>query len=163
MRVLVFGNSGSGKSTYARALALRERISHLDLDTIVWEPGQIAVLRNAEAIRASLDVFVEANPSWVIEGCYGELVEAAASSATELVFLNPGLDACLANNARRPWEPHKYASLEEQNSMLASLQAWVADYYQRHGQWSYAAHRRIFDAHQGRKVEYTCIEDSSER
>lgn len=155
MRVLVFGNSGSGKSTYATALETRERIPHLDLDTIVWVPNQIAVMRPAEAIRASLEAFIAANADWVIEGCYGELVEAAASRASELVFLNPGVDACLANNARRPWEPHKYASLEEQNSMLANLQAWVAGYYQRHDQWSYAAHRRIFDAHQGRKVEYT--------
>jgi adenylate kinase family enzyme len=155
VRVVVFGNSGSGKSTYAKALANRERVSHLDLDTIVWEPKEIAVLKPAEAIRASLEAFIAANTDWVIEGCYDELVEAAASRASELVFLNPGVDACLANNARRPWEPHKYASLEEQNSMLTSLQAWVAGYYQRHDQWSYAAHRRIFDAHQGRKVEYT--------
>jgi adenylate kinase family enzyme len=157
MRVLVFGNSGSGKSTYAKALSSRERLPHLDLDTIVWEPGRIAVLRPAEAARASLEAFVDANAHWVIEGCYGELVEAAASRATELVFLNPGLEACLANNARRPWEPHKYASLEQQNSMLANLQAWVADYYSRTDQWSYAAHRRIFDAHRGLKVEFTTL------
>src|SRR5215471_20938754 len=148
MRVVVFGNSGSGKSTYAQALAARERIPHLDLDTIVWESNQIAVLRPAGAIRASLDTFIADSPDWVIEGCYGELIEAAASSATELVFLNPGLDACLANNARRPWEPHKYASLEQQNAMLAHLQTWVTDYYHRAGPWSYAAHRRIFDTHQ---------------
>jgi len=155
MRVLVFGNSGSGKSTYAKALATRERIPHLDLDTIVWEPNQIAVMRTAEAIRASLEAFVAANPDWVIEGCYGELVEAAASTATELVFLNPGQEACLANNMRRPWEPDKYASIDEQNSMLANLQAWVADYYHRTDQWSYAAHRRVFDAHHGPKIEHT--------
>jgi adenylate kinase family enzyme len=154
MRVLVFGNSGSGKSTYAKALVARERIPHLDLDTIVWEPNQIAVLRPADAIRASLEVFIAAHPDWVIEGCYGELVEAAASRATELVFLNPGLEACLANNARRPWEPHKYASPDDQNRMLGNLQAWVGDYYTRTDQWSYAAHRRIFDAHQGPKAEH---------
>jgi adenylate kinase family enzyme len=153
-RVLVFGNSGSGKSTYADQLARRERIPHLDLDTIVWEPGQVAVLRPRPDIQASLETFLDANPDWVIEGCYGELVEAAASRATELVFLNPGLDACLANNTRRPWEPHKYASPEAQNSMLANLQEWVTGYYERDDQWSYAAHRRIFDLHQGRKVEY---------
>jgi len=154
LRILVFGNSGSGKSTYAQTLAARERIPHLDLDTIVWEPNQIAVPRPAEAIHASLEAFIAANPNWVIEGCYGGLVEAAASRATELVFLNPGLQACLANNARRPWEPHKYASLEQQNSMLANLQAWVADYYRRTDDWSYATHRRIFDAHRGPKVEH---------
>jgi adenylate kinase family enzyme len=154
-KVLVFGNSGSGKSTYARALAARERIPHLDLDTIVWEPNQIAVLRPSSVIRASLEAFITTNPTWVIEGCYGDLVEAAASRATELVFLNPGLEACLTNNARRPWEPHKYASPEQQDAMLANLQTWVAAYYQRADQWSYEAHRRIFDAHRGRKTEYT--------
>jgi len=157
MRVLVFGNSGSGKSTYARALAEREHIPHLDLDTIVWEPGQTAVLRPAEAIQASLTEFLDSHGAWVIEGCYGELVEAAASRSTELIFLNPGRDACLANNARRPWEPHKYASAEQQDAMLANLQAWVADYYIRTDQWSYAAHRRIFDAHRGRKIEHTTV------
>ena len=119
------------------------------------------MLRPAGAIRASLDTFIAENPAWVIEGCYGELIEAAAASATELVFLNPGLDACLANNARRPWEPHKYGSLEQQNAMLAHLQAWVADYYQRTDPWSYAAHRRIFDAHQGQKVEHTLAAHTS--
>jgi adenylate kinase family enzyme len=155
MKVLVFGNAGSGKSTYAKALAEREGIPHLDLDTIVWEPGQIAALRPADAIHASLAEFLAANPAWVIEGCYGELIEAAASRATELIFLNPGREACLANNARRPWEPHKYASAEEQNAMLANLQAWVSGYYERTDQWSYDAHRRIFDAHPGPKVERT--------
>lgn len=155
MRVLVFGNSGSGKSTYARALAAAHALEHLDLDAIVWEPGQVAVPREAEAVRGDLHAFIDAHPAWVIEGCYGDLVELAAPSSTELVFLNPGLEACLANNRRRPWEPHKYASLEQQNAMFDALQAWVADYYQRSDAWSYAAHRRVFDAHAGLKIEYT--------
>jgi adenylate kinase family enzyme len=157
MRVLVFGNSGSGKSTYARALAARHGLPHLDLDSIVWEPGQIAVQRSDGAIRQSLDDFLAEHNAWVIEGCYGELVEAAAGHCTRLVFLNPGLVACLANNTRRPWEPHKYASLEQQNSMLDALQGWVADYYTRGGPWSYDAHRRIYDAHDGEKAEYTFL------
>jgi len=51
MKVLVFGNSGSGKSTYARALAAREGVPYLDLDSIVWEPGQIAVQRSSESVE----------------------------------------------------------------------------------------------------------------
>jgi adenylate kinase family enzyme len=43
MKVLVFGNSGSGKSAYARAVAKREGLARLDLDSIFWEPGKIAV------------------------------------------------------------------------------------------------------------------------
>lgn len=157
MRVLVFGNSGSGKSTLARQLAGRHLLSHLDLDTIVWEPGRIAVPRPPEDVAASLEAFLDANGTWVVEGCYGELIEAVASRCTELILLNPGEAACLANNLRRPWEPHKYSSLEEQNSMLQALQAWVAGYYTRDDSWSLRAHRRIFDAHRGRKLEVTSV------
>ena len=38
--------------------------------------------------------------------------------------------------------------------MLENLQAWVGDYYTRDDQWSYAAHRRIFDAFPGARTEY---------
>lgn len=153
MRVLVFGNSGSGKSTLAQQLAQEHGLPHLDLDSIVWEPGQIAVLRPPAAIAASLSEFLAENRRWVIEGCYGELVEAASSHCTELVFLNPGLETCLAHNRGRPWEPHKYASKEAQDTMLDNLQAWVAGYYERQDQWSYRAHRRIFDSFAGPKSE----------
>jgi adenylate kinase family enzyme len=154
MRTIVFGNSGSGKSTYAQALSTQYGIPHLDLDSIVWEPGKVAVMRAPEAIFASLHEFLDANPAWVMEGCYGELVQMAATRCTQLVFLNPGLNACLANNCSRPWEPHKYGSKELQDSMLANLQTWVAGYYQRDDQWSYTAHRKIFQAFGGSKVEY---------
>jgi predicted kinase len=44
MKVLVFGNSGSGKSTYARALAAREGLVHLDSDSAEefckWNDGR---------------------------------------------------------------------------------------------------------------------------
>ena len=152
-RLLIFGNSGSGKSTLARALGAQQQLPHLDLDTIVWEPGRVAVQRQPEAILQSLQEFLGANPSWIIEGCYGELIEAAAVECTELIFLNPGLDACLANNRRRTFEPHKYASMEQQDAMLEQLQAWVAEYYTREGSWSYRHHRRLFDAHRGPKRE----------
>ena len=153
MKVLIFGNSGSGKSTYARALATREGLAHLDLDSIVWKPGKIAVQRSTESVAASLERFIDSHDGWVIEGCYGELLRAASAHCTLMVFLNPGKDACLANNLRRPWEPHKYASLELQNTMLSQLQEWVAGYYQREDAWSYRVHREIFDAFSGRKVE----------
>lgn len=155
MKVLVYGNSGSGKSTYAQALAAQHDLAHLDLDSIVWEPGKIAVPRDPQAILASLNEFISTHPEWVVEGCYGELVGAASAHCSQLVFLNPGLETCQANNLRRPWEPHKYASMEQQNSMLANLQLWVAGYYSRDDSWSYAAHRKIFDSYTGPKAEYT--------
>jgi hypothetical protein len=56
--------------------------------------------------------------------------------------------------SQTPWEPHKYGSLELQNTMLDQLQAWVVGYYQRDDAWSYRAHREIFDTFKGPKVEH---------
>jgi adenylate kinase family enzyme len=153
LKLLVFGNSGSGKSTYARAMAAQYGMPHLDLDSIVWAPGKIAVQRAAADIAAALADFLANNSDWIIECCYGELVTAAAPHCTELIFLNPGLEACLANNIRRPWEPHKYASREAQDAMLANLQEWVAGYYERGDDWSYMARCALYNAHTGAKRE----------
>ena len=64
MKVLVFGNSGSGKSTYAHALAAREDLAHLDLDSIVWEPGKIAMQRSTESVTADLRSFIDSQGAW---------------------------------------------------------------------------------------------------
>lgn len=153
MRVLIMGNSGSGKSWRARALAGEHGLAHLDLDTIYFVPGKIAVQRPMQEVLANLRAFVDAHSACVVEGCYGDVIEAALPWCDELVFMNPGKDACLANNAKRPWEPHKYDSKEKQDSMLPFLLDWVGKYYERDDNCSLAFHRRVFDAFAGRRSE----------
>ncbi len=153
MRTLIFGNSGSGKSWRARELAARLNAPHLDLDTIVFVPDLIAVARPPEEALADLLAFAKASEAWVIEGCYGDFIEAALPYCTELLFMHPGKDVCLANNRKRPWEAHKYASKEKQDSMLPFLLGWVESYYERDDPCSYRYHRRLFDGFDGAKRE----------
>jgi adenylate kinase family enzyme len=153
MRIAIFGNSGSGKSTLARELSHGGEIRVLDLDTIVWEPNQAAVRRPTGAVLADLHRFCSTHRSWIIEGCYGDLVAAALIYRPELIFMNPGEAACLRNCRSRPWEPHKYASPAEQDAHLAFLLEWVRDYYHRDGEMSLRAHRALFDAYDGPKRE----------
>lgn len=155
MRIAVLGNSGSGKSTLAKWFVERAGAAVLDLDTVAWEPNKIAVPRDASAARADVEAFCRRHEHWVIEGCYAGLVSASLALSPTLVFLNPGVDRCVENCTERPWEPHKYASKEEQDQRLAFLLAWVRDYYTRDGDMSLAAHRACFDAYTGRKVEFT--------
>lgn len=153
MRVLIMGNSGSGKSWRARELAQQRQLQHLDLDTIVFVPGLIAVARPIAQAMADLHAFAKASEEWVIEGCYGDFIAAALPYCTELVFMNPGQEVCLANNGKRAWEPHKYASKEKQDSMLPFLLDWVGKYYERDDACSYRYHRRVFDGFGGEKRE----------
>ncbi|HKI36425.1 MAG TPA: hypothetical protein VKA46_31495 [Gemmataceae bacterium] len=155
IRVAIFGNSGSGKSTLAKRLADRHKLPVLELDTIVWEPGKIAVVRPREAVLADLEAFLASNANWLVEGCYAELIGLVLDLCTEIYFLNPGAAVCCENNKRRPWEPHKYSSPEAQESMLEALLAWVEAYYTRDDPWSLAAHRRLYDSYCGKKTEIT--------
>jgi len=152
-RYVIIGNSGSGKSTLAQRLSVQHDLPILELDTIVWEQGKIAVERPLHNAVADLQRFVEANEGWVIEGCYAELVERLVSYRPFLYFLNPGAQVCRANNQHRAWEPHKYATAEAQEAMLAVLLEWVDGYYSRKDSWSLSCHRRLFDAYSGMKAE----------
>ncbi len=154
MRIAIIGNSGSGKSTLARELAA-DAVPVLDLDTIVWEPGKIAVPRPRDQVLADLDRYCAEHPQWIVEGCYGDLAAHVLAHEPELIFINPGEEACLARCRARPWEPHKYESKAAQDTMLDNLLAWVSAYYQRDDDMSLARHRALFDGYAGPKREIT--------
>src|SRR5689334_17888393 len=142
MRIAIIGNSGSGKSTLARSLGKGE-VPALDLDTIVWEPNQIAAAREHEGVLADLHAFCSLHTTWIVEGCYAFCAQAALAYDPELIWLDPSLDACLQNCRNRPWEPHKYATKAEQDSKLPFLLDWVAGYYKREDDMSQHAHRAL--------------------
>ncbi len=154
MRIAILGNSGSGKSTLAHKLSLEKGAAVLDLDTIYWQQNVIAVKRSVAAARDDLDRFCSRD-GWIVEGCYGDLIERAFHWRPELIFLNPGKSVCLANCSNRPWEPHKYASQGEQDSRAEALLSWVSEYYTRDGEMSFARHRELFIAYDGPKREIT--------
>jgi adenylate kinase family enzyme len=152
-RILVFGNSGSGKSRFARRAAATHGLPVLDLDVVVWSDA--GVFRPDAEIAATLAGFVQGHDSWVVEGCYGRWVEYLLPRCTELVFMNPGEAVCRSNCLSRPWEPHKYASRQEQDAALTFLLEWVRGYYTREDDMSLQAHRRIYDAFGGSRREVT--------
>ena len=151
MRIAILGNSGSGKSTLAAQLSAGHLVDTLDLDTIVWEPNQIAVSRDCDLALTDLEDFCSSREDWIVEGCYGNLIEASLAFNPELIFLNPGLQQCISNCRARPLEAHKYASKEEQDSKLEFLLKWVADYHVRDGDMSLAGHEELFRRYSGPK------------
>ena len=81
MRIAIIGNSGSGKTTLARALAQEHDLDMLDLDTVAWESGKIAVAREPRQALAQVHGFCTSRSHWVVEGCYAGLTRAALGEA----------------------------------------------------------------------------------
>jgi adenylate kinase family enzyme len=160
MRIVLLGNAGAGKSTMARRIIGGSSIARLSLDQIAWDEGPKR--KPLEVSLRMLNDFIQSNKEWIIEGCYSDLIEAALPYCTELRFLNPGIEVCVAHCHRRPWEPEKFSSREEQAAMLSFLIQWVKDYETRDDDYGLKRHREVFDRFQGRKREYTSVDSYSD-
>lgn len=149
MKTIILGNSGSGKTTLAKQLAAQTGAAVLCLDDVAFATGAHR-LPVSESVQAAVD-FINRHPSWVVEGCYADIVRPLLGYCSELIFLNPGVDSCVANCLKRPWEPEKFATPEEQHAGLAALVDWVKRYEQRTDEYGLLQHQAVFDAFTGPK------------
>jgi len=153
-KILIFGNSGSGKSTLAKEFSIKHTLPHFDLDTIAWRNSNPPVRAELEDSSEKIKAFINTNSAWVIEGCYSDLLSIAIADANEVIFLNPGIEVCIENCKSRPWEPHKYETIEKQNENLEMLLHWVKAYWKRDDEFSFSSHLKLFSEFVGNKVEY---------
>ena len=153
-KILVFGNSASGKSTLAKELTSSTGLAHLDLDTLAWMPCVPPQRMPLNESLQKIDEFIESNCGWVIEGCYTDLLESALSKSSEIIFMNLSVDKCVANANNRPWEPHKYQSKQAQDANLDMLIEWISAYADRKDTFSLAAHQGLYQSFQGEKKMY---------
>ncbi len=154
-KVLVFGNSASGKSTLAKRLAASQQLAHLDLDLLAWQatnpPTRAPLVESAKAIES----FMRQHKYWVVEGCYSDLLKVAEHKSTEIIYMNLSVEDCIINANNRPWEPHKYASKAEQDTNLTMLIQWISQYEIRDDNFSKAAHLEFYQNYTGVKKMLT--------
>ena len=151
-RWLILGNSASGKSTTARRIAACTGASILDLDTIAWKPNtETPTRRDLTETHAIIDTFTRQNPSWIIEGCYEDLIQHAATPDSILIYLNPDNETCLHRAQHRAHEPHKYPTPQAQQNALPHLNPWITQYPHRQGPMSQQAHLQTYQNHPGPK------------
>ncbi len=98
-RVAIVGTTGSGKTTYARSLAARLGVSHLELDALLWGPRWTPAA--PEVFRAHVDAATAA-PAWVSDGNYTSLVrDLVWARADTLVWLDFSLPLVVWRLLRR--------------------------------------------------------------
>jgi adenylate kinase family enzyme len=88
-RIVVIGNTGSGKTTLARALAALLGAPHVELDALHWwEPNW--VLPRVDDFRARAAAAL-AGPAWVADGNYRAIRDIAWGRADTIIWLNYSL------------------------------------------------------------------------
>jgi len=84
-RVSVVGNSGSGKSSLAAALADRLEVPYVELDSIFHQPDWTPL--PVEEFRARVDEVTETD-GWVVDGNYSAVRDIAWRKADTAVWLD---------------------------------------------------------------------------
>ena len=166
-RVSVAGISGSGKTTFARALAERLGVPYVELDALHHGPNwsETPTDEFRERVAAAIDA---APDGWVLDGNYRHKVEGIVlARADTLVWLEPPLHVSLGRLGRRTWRRWRgaeelwHGNRELVRNMIGPRQglfAWALHSHFRHKRELPAAvarhpHLRLVHLHSAPEVE----------
>lgn len=97
-RIVVTGSAGSGKSTFAVALAARTGLPVIHLDLSFWKPGWVAP-SETEWREKQRDVL--AGDAWIADGNYHETLDLRLARADTVVVLDMPWWLCSGRALRR--------------------------------------------------------------
>lgn len=97
-RVCVLGVTGSGKTTFARALAERTGLPHVELDAVYW--GANWTKANPVDFRTQVGAVVEAE-RWILDGNYSAARGLLWCRADTFIWLDLPLRVMLIRLLRR--------------------------------------------------------------
>jgi len=90
-RVIVVGSIGAGKTTFAKAVAKKLSIRHIELDRFNWLPGWKLRLHEELKVLVAQEI---GKPSWVICGNYSVLRPMTWSKADTIIWLDYSFLIC---------------------------------------------------------------------
>ncbi len=148
-RLLIFGNSGSGKTYLASIMSQQHRTQLMSLDDIYWQDEKYLRARSSKwCSRRIKDL--SRNSSWIIEGIYSHLLKVALPRTTMVIWLDIEYTQCMENIQKRgkPLNPHTEFRVEK--------------YYSRRTGSSWESHNNIYQCFNGEKMRITSSSMMSE-
>lgn len=137
-RISVVGTSGSGKTTFARQIAQRMGVPHVELDALHWEPNwqeaPVEVFQQRVETALSED-------AWVVDGNYSAIRSVVWGRADTVVWLDFSFPIVFARILKRTarrvftreelWNTGNRESLRMTFLSRDSILLWVLRTYRR--------------------------------
>jgi adenylate kinase family enzyme len=143
-RIVIIGNSGSGKSYLAAQLGARLAVPVTHLDQLFWEPGGFTVKRPQARVLRDIER-VKQNPRWIAEGVFGELARRFLEDAEALIWLDMDWAICHSNLLQRGSESDRQPDPQAAEASFQRLLVWASQYWAREDLRSHRGHQAIFD------------------
>jgi len=126
-KIVILGCPGSGKSTFARALAARTGLPLIHLDNVWWRGDGSHISR--EEFDRALAALLQGE-RWILDGDYSRTYEVRIRASDTAIFLDYPEDVCMAGiTARvgqdRPDMPWTEGTLDPE--LVALVQNYVRD------------------------------------
>lgn len=126
-KILVLGCPGSGKSTFARALAARTGLPLIHLDNVWWRADGSHISRD-EFDRALAGLL--AGEKWIMDGDYSRTYEVRVRACDTVIFLDYPEEVCMAGivarvGQARPDMPWTEKALDPE--LVALVQSYARD------------------------------------
>ncbi len=151
MRMIIVGNSGSGKTWLAKKLAKVNECQMIHLDNIFWEPGGFNKKRSPEVMAKMIDKY-RLGESWIAEGVFGELAEKFIERSQYFVWLDIDWPICRDRLLKRRSESKQHMNREQSTEDLRELIEWASRYYERKNARSFEGHKRLINSFHGEKI-----------
>lgn len=85
-RINVVGNSASGKSTFARALAVRLDVDYIEMDALFWKPNW-GESTDAEFLQ-SIEQRTLGKSGWVLDGNYTRTIPTKWQEVEQVIWID---------------------------------------------------------------------------
>lgn len=150
-RIVIIGNSGSGKTYLAQRLGDHFGYPIVHLDKLFWEPGGFNNKRPKELVYAEIATLVQGK-NWIVEGVFGELAQEFLVNADQLIWLDLDPESCLNSLRQRGAESSTQLDMQSAAENFQKLLTWAAAYWQRDDLRSYRGHAHLLEEFKGKKV-----------
>jgi adenylate kinase family enzyme len=153
-RIVIIGNSGSGKSYLAKSLSAIYSIPVVHLDKILWMPGGFNEKRQNDEIKNEIEQR-QKDDSWIAEGVFGELAALFLARTQSLIFLDMDWPTCRNGLILRGSESSRQLSAVKAEENFSKLLLWAEQYWIRTNLCSQSGHLQIFASFTGLKSRFT--------
>jgi adenylate kinase family enzyme len=161
IKLIIIGNSGSGKTWLATRRAATTKTSVVHLDELFWQPNGFSQKRSHEEV-SRLIAGTKQRRSWIVEGVFGELTERYFDEAEFFIWLDIDWEICKARLLARGSESKRHLGRVHSEKGLGELIEWASKYYDRDDSRSLAGHKNLFDRFAGEKVRIKSQHDASQ-